>query len=616
MPYRGSFISYWVVCGLAGALIVLAVLQYRWSEQVSDAEREHIKSSLQISVAQFRQEFARDLIALASGLQIDPGVTRDQDWNRLGKDCAEWLRTNSNAALAGAVYVWKPDGSWLQFDRAKDTFEPASAPPAMSSLAEHFQRAADNGPGRFRNMGLTVDTRVPALVRPLVAMSSMQPGWPPEPPHVAGYFVIELDRDYLRQTILPQLASSHFSGANGLVYQVAVVTGAGVENPLYQSSPLTAESIASADLVVNLVDPRPRNSGKQGHAGPPPDNGFVGGVPGPGPGAWAARDARGPRPNFDKQRDPHRFQTAMIGMILSTSDSPAWRLIVRHRAGSVEAAVQAPRRRNLAISFAILLLLGASMAMIVTSTQRAHRLARLQMDFVAGVSHELRTPLTVISSAAQNLSDGIIDGKPQVRMYGSLIRNESRRLAEMMDQVLQFAAAGGKRRAYEPVPLVVRDVVENALAGASAAVQEAGVTVEKEIAPNLPCVLGESGGLTQCLQNLIANAVKYGGDARWMRIRARASDDAVRISVEDRGIGIEAADLPYIFDAFYRSQAAAGAQIHGTGLGLSLARSFAQEAGGSITVESTPGEGTTFTLVLPAARLPLLEPETLTEHSA
>ncbi|MCU1259333.1 MAG: integral rane sensor signal transduction histidine kinase, partial [Bryobacterales bacterium] len=252
---------------------------------------------------------------------------------------------------------------------------------------------------------------------------------------------------------------------------------------------------------------------------------------------------------------------------------------------------------------------------IVVSTQRAQRLARLQMEFVAGISHELRTPLTVISSAAQNLTDGVVEGKPQVKLYGTLIRNESRRLTGMMEQILQFAS-GQNKRAYEPVPLAPAELVDNALALAASLIQESGVTVEREIEPDLPVVMGESGALIQCLHNLIANAIKYGGEAKWLRIRAWAESDSVRIAVEDHGIGVASSDLPHIFDAFYRGSAVASAQIHGTGLGLSLARNFAQEAGGSISVESVPGQGSSFVVRLPAIRVSAAEHVRLSERTA
>ena len=124
-------------------------------------------------------------------------------------------------------------------------------------------------------------------------------------------------------------------------------------------------------------------------------------------------------------------------------------MVVKHRAGSLEAAVAATRRRNLAISFGILLLLGASVGFIVLSSRRAQRLATQQMEFVAGVSHELRTPLAVICSAAENLADGVIDNRDQIKRYGGLIRDEGRRLTGMVEQVLEFAGAQSGRKNYE-----------------------------------------------------------------------------------------------------------------------------------------------------------------------
>src|SRR5215831_2071397 len=100
---------------------------------------------------------------------------------------------------------------------------------------------------------------------------------------------------------------------------------------------------------------------------------------------------------------------------LNRANEGGWRLVVKHRAGSLEAAVTATRRRNLAISFGILSLLGVSVGFIVLSSRRAQRLATQQMEFVAGVSHELRTPLAVICSAAENLADGVIDSRDQIK---------------------------------------------------------------------------------------------------------------------------------------------------------------------------------------------------------
>ena len=112
--------------------------------------------------------------------------------------------------------------------------------------------------------------------------------------------------------------------------------------------------------------------------------------------------------------------------------------------------------------------------------------------------------------------------------------------------------------------------------------------------------------MSQCIENLITNALKYSGDERWVGIRARAVEGgkdgaAVHISVSDRGIGIAPEDLPHIFEPFFRSPTVRRSQVHGTGLGLALAKQVAESMGGALTVETTPGSGSTFTLTLRCA---------------
>jgi signal transduction histidine kinase len=157
----------------------------------------------------------------------------------------------------------------------------------------------------------------------------------------------------------------------------------------------------------------------------------------------------------------------------------------------------------------------------------------------------------------------------------------------------------------------VPELIDRAISFCSNSIQELRFTVEKSVDPDLAPVSAEEPGMLQCLQNLIANAVKYGGEKRWIGIKAHMDNGSVVVSVADRGMGIDPEDLPHIFDAFYRGRAATDAQIHGTGLGLSLAKSFAQAAGGNITAKSVLGEGSCFTLRLPAAKPALAAPQQL-----
>jgi signal transduction histidine kinase len=121
------------------------------------------------------------------------------------------------------------------------------------------------------------------------------------------------------------------------------------------------------------------------------------------------------------------------------------------------------RRRNLGISFGVLLILGVTMAMVIVTTRRAQRLAMLQMDFVAGVSHELRTPLAVISSAADNIADGIVSDKTRLARYGKLIREHTRQLTYLVEQILSFAATRQHNQQYNLVRVQPAEFVETAL---------------------------------------------------------------------------------------------------------------------------------------------------------
>jgi signal transduction histidine kinase len=340
---------------------------------------------------------------------------------------------------------------------------------------------------------------------------------------------------------------------------------------LYDSDPASRAG-AQADVRVKLCGPLPEPPG-----------------PFPGPGFEEGEERRGRRP-------PAGF--GRFGILPEGADG-LWELAVRHRAGSVNAFVSGLRWRNLAVSFGVLLLLAAAMALLVASAQRAQRLAKLQMDFVAGVSHEFRTPLSVISSAGDNLADGVVDANPRVQQYGKLVRDQAVRLRGMVEQILSFAAGAGSRK-YDVRPVDPRAAVESALSDCRSLIGEHGFEVEQRIDPGLPRVLADEVALKQCLQNLVSNALKYGGEGRWIGVFAQSRAGEVQITVEDKGPGIERSELAHIFEPFYRGRAARSAQIHGTGLGLSLAREMMEAMGGRISARSSPGKGSAFTLHLKA----------------
>jgi signal transduction histidine kinase len=274
------------------------------------------------------------------------------------------------------------------------------------------------------------------------------------------------------------------------------------------------------------------------------------------------------------------------------------------------------------LCFTFLLSLAAVWAIQRGQMLGTMRLANLQMEFVASVSHELRTPLAVLNSAADNIVDGLVKGDAAIQKYGTILQNQSRRMSTMVDEILLFASTEDRQNRYVLQPVPIPAIMESVLTSTQGLIRDAGVILEQHVEPNLPNVLGDLVGISHCLHNLIGNGIKYGGEEKWISLNictAAPRDGARRevlISVADRGIGIDRSDLAHIFDPFYRSPRVNAAQIHGTGLGLSLAKKIAEAMGGRLSVISDLGVGSTFTLHLQIARNEDGQPATLASGPA
>jgi two-component system, OmpR family, sensor histidine kinase SenX3 len=591
-----------VLAALAGILVMLAVLQYRWISQVSEADRERIQTSLENSVRQFRQEFNRELLNLCLASEPRPGQGADQDGSHVAERLENWLQVSPYPGIVSQVYLWeteqnKEPSRTLRLDRSTHSFEPAALPAGWGDLRERIEDRQKlrrrGGFGEGRVFVWTVVEGQPVILHPMFVFTRRGDDRRPFP-ELNGYLMIELDRGVLGNAFLPELAQRYFSGPDGLDYQVAVLDEGTANEPVYRSAAdLSAASFLAADLRTNLLwDPRDYLSAADGDG--PPD------APQPPP-----RDRFAPRGRPFEKGPPQGGFRGRSPVLLLALDESGWQLVVKHREGSLDSAVAGLRRRNLAVSFGILVLLAASVGMIFVSAHRARRLADLQMEFVAGVSHELRTPLAVIRSAADNLADGVVHSGPKVKEYGKLIGTEGRRLSTMIEQTLQFAGAQTGVKAYDLSSVSVEAVVRRTLNDLKAAVEEAGFQVEASIEPGLPAVRSNEDALSRVLSNLVQNALKYGGEAKWLAVRAAASHAngarEIELQVEDRGPGIDAEDLPHVFEPFYRGKLALSNQIQGSGLGLNLAQRISQAVGARLTVESRPGSGSAFAMHLPVA---------------
>ena len=235
----------------------------------------------------------------------------------------------------------------------------------------------------------------------------------------------------------------------------------------------------------------------------------------------------------------------------------------------------------------------------------ARHVAAVQMDVVASVSHELRTVISAILSAAENVRDGLVEREECRREQGTIITNQAERLKMVVDNVMLYSAASHCPCGDDLDEVNVAEVIEDALRCVSFLLEKEKFTVQQEIEPDLPPVTGNLSMLSQCLQNFIVNAVKYSGKNRWIGISAqvylasRVRPKEIRVSVRDRGLGIDKADREHIFEPYYRGLRHAGHSIRGTGLGLSIAKQEAEACSGSISFASEEGIGSVFTLHLP-----------------
>ncbi|HEX4997286.1 MAG TPA: ATP-binding protein, partial [Terriglobia bacterium] len=232
-------------------------------------------------------------------------------------------------------------------------------------------------------------------------------------------------------------------------------------------------------------------------------------------------------------------------------------------------------------------------------TRREIRLSELRTQFVSSVSHELKTPLTAIRMFAETLQlRGYTDPERHSKYLGTIV-NESERLTRLLNNVLDFSRIERGQKSYHLQPTSLPDVVHAAVRAMEYPLAAQGFNLRVNVADGLPPVPADRDALEQAILNLLTNAMKYSGKSRDIDMRLSLQNGSALIQVEDRGIGIPTKDQSRIFERFYRVQSAENRGVAGTGLGLALVAHIAEGHGGKVEVQSTPGEGSTFSIRLP-----------------
>ena len=552
MGSRGA----WALLAVMAIVSLLGYQQYRWIVRVADVEertnRERMEASLKGFGDDFDTEITRADLALAGLAGRSPADVLEKARERLKmfRGFAKYPGLIATVEVRG--------GPAHPFDIA------AGPPPVLAVPAGFIQTSAGPGAGQY------------LAVQPFVggttglhkgAGTGMQFAGPPLAVRVI------LDQAYLAGTLLPALLDRHFGSNAERRYDVLIRSGksgfvlqTGDNAARYWDASRVIFSIRpdcltdQADRGIVTVNSRPtmsieslvRGSGKCGNE-----------------------------------------ETRTAGI---------WTINLRARPGLAESMASA-RRQNLLLSFGVLMVLALTVGILLVSAHRARELAALHKQFAAGVSHELRTPLSVISSASENLADGVVEDRDQVRHYGRMIHNHSEELAAMIENALWFARgdANGGLAMEEAIP---EELIREAAATSEGMLEQAGVVLERDIEPGLPTIRGNRTLLLHGLQNLLANVALYGRAGRWARIRARRRAATVEFTIEDRGAGMSPEDIRHVFQPFYRGTGAKQVNIAGLGLGLAIVRRIVEAHGGEIELRSQHNVGTVVAL-----RIPIFDPE-------
>ncbi|MDQ3712560.1 MAG: HAMP domain-containing histidine kinase, partial [Acidobacteriota bacterium] len=562
---KRSWIPILLVASLFGLLALLATLQYRWLGQISESEKEQMQKRLQNDSEHFAEDFNRTVQSAYFPFQLFAN-----DWQKdFVVDYQNWRKRAEYPDLLKDFYYVPKEGETLQYNFEYYQFLPTDFKADFEQIKTNF--APVDGKNLILRMPIYMQTE--KLVETTFVGKTMTADSPVVIPRdlkiprrinlsdPVGYLLIKLDENVLKEKVLKDLSDKYFADGS---YKISIVNQDD-NAPIFQNEPIETADISvkmfaltpdhlAAFVNQNLLTSLDSNKGQK-------TNGQF----------LFNRQVESRVMKIPRDNSNGNYKIAITGnesqsRVLQMNDlknDGVWLLNVQHTAGSLENFVAAARHKSLAVSFGILSLLAASVILIFVSAQRAKRLAQKQMDFVSAVSHEFRTPLAVIYSAGENLTDGVVNNEIQVLQYGNLIKREGKKLSRMVEQILEFAGARSGNRKYDLRQTNIKEIIEAALSECKSLIEEKDFSIEKHIDENLPNVIADKTALSQAIQNLIANSIKYGNGNKWLKITAQNGDGRIKITVEDRGIGIAPKDLKHIFEPFFRSKRVIDEQIHG-----------------------------------------------------
>lgn len=531
--------GWWLLAGLTAVCIAMAILQFRWTGELSRGESERRRSDLvsrlELLSRAVDAEFGTQLRALIP----DPPEVEGGSWQEAHiAHYGNWQRAaEESVALFRRLWVARPNGRgelplYVVDDQGVREVE---WPQALA----HFR---DSALARLKDGGRPDLNGNPAFMEAPVFGAEREIEW----------MLFEMDRaavgPWLAQLAATNLDLSQFR------YSVETTTG----------DLLSGEKLASPDVARPAFAMRPMLAGRREPRG--------------------GRDGRGSRGGRGGAADRGEGR---------------WVVAAVHREGSLEAAVRKNRIRNLTVAIVLLALIAATAIALVRYTRLARETAESERRFFATVSHELRTPLTAIRSASQSIAEESMSEARRMQ-YAGIIARHSEHLSDLVDQVLYYAASGTRPESRTLGAVDLQNVITRAVEAAGLDLRASGCSMDIDLPGELPRVKGDAAGLRRLFQNLISNAARHAGEGQSIRVEGSTGGGLVEIRVLDRGPGIDDSEMKKIFEPFYRGERARASQTRGAGIGLSLVRDIAAQHRGSVRASNrTDGRGAVFAVKLP-----------------
>jgi two-component system phosphate regulon sensor histidine kinase PhoR len=233
---------------------------------------------------------------------------------------------------------------------------------------------------------------------------------------------------------------------------------------------------------------------------------------------------------------------------------------------------------------------------------RLKKLERVRTDFVANVTHEIRTPLTAIIGFVETLLQGALDDRKTARKFLETVQENAQRLNRLVYDLLTLSGFELGEMTLHPEGLSLADVIDEVLTVVTARVSEKNIRIVNEIPTEAPKIMADRDRLAQILLNIVDNAVKFTPPGGTVAVTASSEEKGLlTVRIADTGVGIPKGEIPRLGERFYRVDKTRSRELGGTGLGLSIVKHLMKAHGGRMTIESTPGHGTTVALFFPIA---------------